>query len=260
MKRILLLLSFCASLLAQPSSVTLPQPDCTIGIGNGLTTLNQVVPSLGFNNIGTGCDTWAMSISVSGFSSATVALQSAPNNNGVPGTWVTFAGQSIFSPSPNNNNPITSSTEAFVWLFGYNPWVRVQLTALTGSGIVTGSVYGWRNPSATASGGGGSSSSVTIISPIPLPVNSTGNASVVSNQQAVTASAVALASNAAKEVCVHALIGNTINVYLGGAGVSDSTGMELPPGGNVCLHPNNTNLLYVIASTTGASVSWIATN
>lgn len=148
MKRVFLLLSFCAALYAQPSQVTYPQPDCTININN-FTALNQTAPlspNAGLNNLQVGCNVWAMCISVSGFSSITVALQSAPNNNGSPGTWVTFAGQTIFSASPYNANPITTGTQSFVWLYGYNPWVRVQLTGVTGSGVVNGSVYGWRRP------------------------------------------------------------------------------------------------------------------
>jgi hypothetical protein len=83
---------------------------------------------------------------------------------------------------------------------------------------------------------------------------------VLSGQQAVTASAAALATNTIKGVCVKGLIGNTINVYLGGSAVTTSIGMELSPGQAVCLALSNTNAVYVIASTTGASVSWIATN
>ena len=64
----------------------------------------------------------------------------------------------------------------------------------------------------------------------------------------------------AKSVCVHALIGNIINVYAGASGVTDSTGMEIPPGQGYCWNVANTNLIYVIASTTGASVSVTWTN
>jgi hypothetical protein len=141
---------------AHAQQTTLPQPDCAFIINN-LTTLNQTTPlspNAGFSNLTQGCDTWAMSVSVTGFSSATVALQSAPNNGGVAGTWTTYAGQTIISASPNNANPITTATQAFVWLNGYNPWVRAQLTAITGTGAVNGTVYGWRIPSASATGTG----------------------------------------------------------------------------------------------------------
>lgn len=93
-----------------------------------------------------------------------------------------------------------------------------------------------------------------------VTTQTTGNTAVLSGQQAVTGSAVVLATNAAKTVCIHALAANTINVYLGPTGITTSTGMELPPGTTYCAPASNTNLFFVIASTTGASVSWITSN
>jgi hypothetical protein len=92
------------------------------------------------------------------------------------------------------------------------------------------------------------------------PVQSAGNGTVLSGQQAVTGSAVMLATNTIKTVCIKALAANTINVYVGPSGVTTSAGMELAPGNSYCAPATNTNLFYVIASTTGASVSWIASN
>jgi hypothetical protein len=93
------------------------------------------------------------------------------------------------------------------------------------------------------------------------PVLVMGNPSVTSGQLAVTATAQALASSAViKNVCVKALQANAITVYVGGSGVTDSTGLELTAGQAVCLPVNNIDDLYAIASATGASVSWIATN
>jgi hypothetical protein len=91
-------------------------------------------------------------------------------------------------------------------------------------------------------------------------VNPLGTAAFTSEQQAVTASAVNLGTNTAKAVCVHALITNTINIYAGASGVTTSTGMEIPPGQGYCWNVANTDLVYVIASTTGASVSVTWTN
>lgn len=88
----------------------------------------------------------------------------------------------------------------------------------------------------------------------------TGAGSFDSAQQAVTALAANLGTNTAKSVCVHALIANTINIFAGPSGVTDSTGMEIPPGQGYCWNVSNTNLIYVIASTTGASISVTWTN
>jgi len=79
----------------------------------------------------------------------------------------------------------------------------------------------------------------------------------LSGQQAVTATAANLGNNALTNgVCVKALIGNAINVYVGGSGVTISTGQELAPDESFCYNFANTSDVYVIASTTGASVSW----
>jgi hypothetical protein len=100
-------------------------------------------------------------------------------------------------------------------------------------------------------------------SPLPAGTNSiggvttqpTGFGSLVEFQQAVTASAAALPSNAAHSFCVKALPTNALTVYLGGSGVTTSTGYPLQPGDWFCYQLSNTNLVYVIASSTGSSVS-----
>lgn len=93
-----------------------------------------------------------------------------------------------------------------------------------------------------------------------IGVTEQSSSAVVSGQQAVTASAVALPSNAAKEVCVKALVGNALNIYVGPSGVATTTGIELAPGDGYCTRVTNTNALFVVASSTGSSVSFAARN
>ena len=117
-------------------------PDCSIFFSFTVSGHSQPTNSAGgFDNRQTGCTTWAVSYSISGFSSITIALQGAANNNGVPGSWLTFPNQTIGTGS--NPNTLTTGA-AFLWLNGYNPWVRVNLTSATGSGVVTGSAFGYR--------------------------------------------------------------------------------------------------------------------
>lgn len=94
----------------------------------------------------------------------------------------------------------------------------------------------------------------------PWLVQEQVSSALLAGQQSVTASAVALATNTTKEVCVKALLANTINVYVGPSGVTTSTGLELGPGDSYCTRVTNTNALFVIASTTGAGISWAARN
>ena len=426
MKKILLFLVLVGCASAQSTFNALHQPDCIIAF-----SLTGTANTAAFDNRGVGCSGWSIQWSNYNFSPVSVTLQSAPNNNGVPGTWVTFAGQSICN---GGSNPSSSTTTSATWLTGYNPFVRVSAT-LTGSGLLQGTALGWKDPAlvcpavtasiapgsavvvtsgdvidagnstttplgagATFTGTGHSTigfmsvqisidtdqansangfqvqwssddtnwadvdfgqvnssdilptgqtyifpvkrpyyrvvytasgaqttfrlqsvlkvepttgatidlgdaisgsyhtlmardmpfgrsslaastfNDITVKNPATpaiatdpaivvtvspnntVPVQIIGDGTVLSGQQAVTGSAAALATNTAKTACVKALIGNTINVYVGPSGITTSTGMELAPGEIVCLPVTNTNLLYVIASTTGASVSWIATN
>src|SRR6185437_1199522 len=89
----------------------------------------------------------------------------------------------------------------------------------------------------------------TTVDNASLPIQQLGNNTVLSGQQAVTATAAALASNTAKNICVKALIANSINVYVGPAGITTGTGLELAPGDVACMPVANTNLVNVIAST-----------
>lgn len=147
MRKVLLSLLFCWAAGAQ--TVTLTQPDCVIFFAfTAAAQTSPLSPQAGFDNRQVGCTTWNLSYSISGFSSITIALQGAPNNAGTPGTWATFPNQTTLTGS--NPNTITADG-SFVWLYGYNPWVRVRLNAATGSGIVNGAAFGYRIPSASSS-------------------------------------------------------------------------------------------------------------
>lgn len=84
----------------------------------------------------------------------------------------------------------------------------------------------------------------------------TGLASFTAAQQAVTGTAAALGSNTAKFACLRVLGAGTQAVYVGAAGVATSTGYELSPGDSQCWPVSNTNLLNVIATTTGSTVAY----
>lgn len=91
-------------------------------------------------------------------------------------------------------------------------------------------------------------------------VNQIALTTIVSGQQAVTASAVALPSNSAGRVCVKVLASGTQTVYFGPSGVTTSTGQELSPGDSWCGPVSNTNKIFVIAGSTGSTVAFDALN
>jgi hypothetical protein len=141
----LLMLAYGFSHQAQAQQIVVSQPDCIIFFSfTAAGQTSPLSPNAGFSNLTNGCTTWNVSYANSGFSAVSLVFQSAPNNNGVAGTWVTFAGANLLS----GINPNTSTTQAFTWLTGYNPWVRMTLASATGTGIVNGAVYGYRIPSA----------------------------------------------------------------------------------------------------------------
>jgi hypothetical protein len=190
------------------------------------------------------------------------------------------------------STPLVSQTTTTPGILGWYPaggvWIRVQVDAngklVTSSGgggsgcvgtVMTPCVVGGSAAAGAAIAGnpvpfgvddgtdvryasGDSSGNLNVnVKTTPIP---TGAGTFASGQTAVTGTAAALPSHAANSVCVEALIGNTINVYLGATGVTTSTGFETPPGQTRCFDVNNTNLVFVVASTTGASVSWLYTD
>ena len=171
----------------------------------------------------------------------------APSNYGTSPGAVTVPGVNAFITNSvpvtgacPNPCPVTQSTSP--WVDNVNQWDGTALGAPTAYGTPpSGNVIG-------------------VNANVTSNVQPAGTAAFTSAQQAVTASAVNLGTNTAKSVCVHALIANTMNIYAGATGVTISTGMEIPPGQGYCWSVSNTNLVYVIASTTGASVSVTWTN
>jgi hypothetical protein len=161
-------------------------PDCKITFN---FTATGRTPSAGFPN-GTpsepGCVTWTMVYYVSGFSAISVRLESAPDSSGSAGTWVAFAGTTIFGV-----NPGITTTQNFYSAYGYNPWVSVNLTSVTGTGNVKGTAYGWKL-------GGFLPVSATITPSGTQDVNliQVGGAAVALGQAAMASSIpVAIASN-----------------------------------------------------------------
>lgn len=83
---------------------------------------------------------------------------------------------------------------------------------------------------------------------------------VAAGQQAVTGTAAALPSQANTVLCVKGVPGNSLTIYIGGSTVTTSTGYPLAASESACFPIVNANRLYVIASSTGSSIAWFATN
>jgi hypothetical protein len=100
---------------------------------------------------------------------------------------------------------------------------------------------------------------IAVVSFPPQPARAQAVGYVKTGQQNVTASAAQLTGTSYGTICVKALSTNSISVFIGGANVTTSNGFELTATEVPYCTQTNAGQLYVVASTTGASVSWIVT-
>ncbi len=138
MKKLSVLLFLCASvLMGQPLTTPVNiTPDCLI-----FFDFTANASSASFDNRFLGCKTLYVAYTSTGFPALTLTLQDAPDNGGVPGAFVAFAGTLVEGVNPN-----VAVTQASTIMYGYYPWVRVTLTgAVAGAGRrIRGTLYGYR--------------------------------------------------------------------------------------------------------------------
>jgi len=132
-RRITALLALVFSASAQPQR---QGPDC--GPINFTATASGALAAL--NNLNGACFNWTMSYSSTGFSGVSIQFESAPDNAGVAGAFVAFAGTLLTGANPSTLT--TSNVSSFL---GYYPWLRINVTSVTGSGLITGQIYGYRH-------------------------------------------------------------------------------------------------------------------
>jgi hypothetical protein len=154
----LLLLLLLIPLFSVAQTKVTPTPNCAINFA--LSGSSLATPAI--DNRQAQCAYWSMGYVVNGFSAITIALQSSPDSAGAPsGVWSTYSGTAVVGSISSSTTP--SAYVSISPTSTFNPWVRVALTATTGSGTVTGSAVGWTSDPGAASGGG--SSTVTCASP-----------------------------------------------------------------------------------------------
>lgn len=160
LKKLLFALTLlCIPALAQTTKVA---PDCVINFS--FTATGSTSNSTCGNNT-LGISNWIVAYGSTGYSAVSLVVQSAPDVSGAPGSWVTFAGTVYTStqyPGSSGVNPNTAITSANTGFAGYFPWMRVTLSSVTGTGKVSGSLYGFLNSTLAKAGGGGGGSTVVI--------------------------------------------------------------------------------------------------
>ena len=159
---ILFLCLLCKEGVAQPATTVYVAPDCLIFVPfvpPGTTT------SVVLDNRFLGCQNWTLEYENTGYTPVNVALQSA-NGATTAGSFVNFAGTIVNGVNPNTSvtGAVTTFTNGTVSI----PWVRIAFNNITGTGTMTGILYGWKGGG--GSGGGGSGGCVGTAS-IPCVVD-----------------------------------------------------------------------------------------
>jgi hypothetical protein len=141
-----------------------------------------------------------------------------------------------------NPCPVTQSTTP--WVDDITQWANGVLGAMANYGTSPGAVL---------------VPGVNAFITNPVTVNPTVPSTFNNGQQAVTNTATNLGTNTTTQVCVNSLITSTVEVYVGSSSVTTSGstgGYQLSPGQGACWNRSNTNLIYVIATGAGATVSF----
>lgn len=142
------------ALHAQSTGNTTIQPDCLIPFtftAAGSFPATPTTNGAGDNRT-KGCAAWTLMYQNSGMTSVSVTLQSGSSVSTTV-SWGSFAG----TISTGFVNPIVSDTGGSLQAVNGTAdisWVRVNVAA-TGTGTLTGVLYGFRNSSAAVNGGGG---------------------------------------------------------------------------------------------------------
>lgn len=157
------------SLRCQTQKVT-TEPDC-IQSFYFTAAGTQVLP----DNSGPQCGLWTLNYTASGFTGLSLRLDSAPDVSNAPGTFVSWAGTLLSSSGTNPQTSLTGSGATPILALGYFRWVQVNLVSNTGTGYVTGTLYGYKIGGGGSSGGGGGSGCPTAAQPCVVgSVNSAG--------------------------------------------------------------------------------------
>lgn len=102
----------------------------------GTFTTSGVSTQLDNRNLG--CYQFRVNYSSTGFSALSIQLEQAPDNGGVPGSWTAFTGTAV----TDGTNPSTSIVGAIIGVHSNAPWLRLNLSTVTGTGKVTYQVWG----------------------------------------------------------------------------------------------------------------------
>lgn len=157
MKRFLILLSVFTGLTFAQNAPNCNQQNNII--------LATATAGASFNATSVKCVAWTFSYFSEGFSALTVQVEYAPDAGGTPGTWAVIpVGNLVSVGTAPLTLPLTNTVSNNLTINGYFPWMRVNLTAATGTGFINytlvGNSYVGASSQVTSSASGSTSSTV----------------------------------------------------------------------------------------------------
>lgn len=166
---LILVLGWTMPLHAQQA--TTKSPDC-LGVFRFAAAGSGFTNGPFFDNRGSACTIWTLSYQSTGFSAVSIQAEEAPLSTAgdTVGTFIVWPSAQVYSGSL----PLTTTTVSGISMFGYHPFVRVTLNSKTGTGVIYGTLMGWRNSSGdatTGAGGGGGGASAVGATGAAVPGN-----------------------------------------------------------------------------------------
>ena len=191
LKKLLLLLPLLAFLVpaARAQNPGTFMPSCRLG---GIMTasgrsaaINNITPT---GSVNEHCAGWTLSYASIGFSAVSIEIDSAPDNSAgtptapigtTPGSWTIWPAGQV---AAGQTLPMTSTTGAVSTVFGFFPWVSVNLTTATCPAATNCQlvffIYGWQvqgaqesNTGATQTQGVTAQGTVPTSNPVQTALN-----------------------------------------------------------------------------------------
>lgn len=227
-------------------------PDCQLFL-----SFSTAATTATFDNRAQGCVSWTLQYTSTGFSGLTLTFQSA-QGAATPGTFGAYGGTLVTGDNPMSS--LTGEVSTFVNGTVNIPWVNVKLSSLTGSGNVTGVLYGYKSGSGGGGGGGGggcpSATPCVVVGPTAAGSAPTTDPVLVAGQDGTDVRTVKTDTGGDVLVAGGAAVGAAIkNPVVGGAQNSaGNTVAEFACDKAAAVSISASGLVQIIAASAGKSV------
>jgi len=211
-------------------------------------------PSIPNSAVSKPCVAWRITYTSTGFTSVTIQFETSPDNSVWTAVPNTICSSSAQPPCLTDGaNPLPAAAQGSSAIRAYGKFVRINATAVSGTGSATVVVYGYKGTSASAATGGGSSSGVSFAqTALSAAVAQPLDGWLMQEGSGAVFNSVSGVANANPVTCTGAPTWNT-----GITGLGRLTAGPLFAGTATCTAANSSNFLPT--ATTPFSVSTWAT-